>query len=49
MSVPSVIMTASMGVRYLAKPSVAFFILGACGLEGWGLIASLLYNENPGQ
>jgi hypothetical protein len=41
-------MTASICVRYLAKPSVAFFILGACGLQGGGLIASLLYNENPG-
>jgi hypothetical protein len=30
-------MTASIGVRYLAKPSVAFFILGAYGLQGWGI------------
>jgi hypothetical protein len=34
MSVPSAIMTASIGVRYLAKPSLACFILSAFWIRG---------------
>jgi hypothetical protein len=48
MSVPSVTITASIGVRYLAKPSVAFFILGTFRITGVRMISSLFYNENPG-
>ena len=33
MSVPSVTMMASIGVRYLATPSIAFFILGTFWLQ----------------
>ena len=48
MSVPSVTMMASIGVRYLAAPSIAFFILGTFWVTKVRTISSLLYNENPG-
>jgi len=41
MSVPSVIMTASIGVRYWAKPSLACFILDTCQFEECEIIPSL--------